>query len=70
MNFADAILNLPEYYFVDGDISICPISDDDDLWYAVVECRLLPEQEEMVNPAGFTIGRAGAPSTPALYHPR
>ena len=39
-------------------ISIRPIENDDDLWYAVVECRITPEQEEFVNPAGFSIGRA------------
>lgn len=41
-----------------GDIRICPIRDDDDLWFATVECRLAPGQEEFVNPAGFSIGRA------------
>ena len=39
-------------------ISIRPIRDDYDLWYAVVECQLSPEQTDFVNPAGFSIGRA------------
>jgi diamine N-acetyltransferase len=42
---------------MDG-ISILPIRDDSDLWYATVECRLAPGQEDYVNPAGFSIGRA------------
>lgn len=39
-------------------LSIHPIADDYDLWYATVECRLAPGQDEFVNPAGFSIGRA------------
>ena len=40
------------------DIRIQPICDDYDLWYATVECELLPHQKDLVNPAGFSIGRA------------
>ena len=39
-------------------ISIAPIRDDYDLWFATVECTLAPGQEDFVNPAGFSIGRA------------
>lgn len=49
---------LPKDLFCGGRVSIRPIADDDDLWYAVVECHLLPGQEDFVNPAGFSIGRA------------
>ena len=49
---------LPESVFTSKDIRIRPIRDDHDLWYAVVECRLAPGQEDLVNPAGFSIGRA------------
>ena len=42
---------------LDG-IVIRPVDGDYDLLYAVVECRLEPEQEDYVNPAGFSIGRA------------
>lgn len=52
------ITNLSPALFSLDNISIRPIVDDDDLWYAVVECRLAPGQEEYVNPAGFSIGRA------------
>ena len=44
--------------FIHNNIRISPIQDDYDLWYAVVECKLAPEQEDLVNPAGFSIGRA------------
>ena len=47
----------PEVFSLNG-ISIRPIQDDWDLWYAVVECKLAPGQEDYVNPAGFSIGRA------------
>ncbi len=40
------------------DIQIRPICDDYDLWFATVECKLFPRQKELVNPAGFSIGRA------------
>lgn len=46
-----------ECYQLD-DIFLRPIADDHDLWYATVECRLKPGQEDYVNPAGFSIGRA------------
>ena len=47
----------PDIFSMDG-ISILPIRDDYDLWFATVECRLAPGQEDYVNPAGFSIGRA------------
>ena len=40
------------------DVYIRPIKDDFDLWYATEECRLKPGQDEFVNRAGFSIGRA------------
>lgn len=49
---------LPRAIFAAEGIVIREILDDDDLWYAVVECKLRPGQEEYVNPAGFSIGRA------------
>ena len=41
-----------------GEISIRPVRDDYDLWFATVECTLADGQEDYVNPAGFSIGRA------------
>ena len=52
------ILALPPAVFCRGEISIRPIKDDYDLWYAVVECQLDAGQTDFVNPAGFSIGRA------------
>lgn len=39
-------------------VSIKPIEDEADLWYAVVECKIANEQTEFVNPAAFSVGRA------------
>ena len=58
MNLREKIEALPGSAFTLGEIRISPIRDDYDLWYATVECRLAPGQEEFVNPAGFSIGRA------------
>lgn len=49
---------LPPEVFTGDGITIREIRDDDDLWYATAECTLAPGQEELVNPAGFDIGRA------------
>lgn len=56
--FHKLITSLPESVFTDGSICIRPIRDDYDIWYATVECTLLPDQRENVNPAGFSLGRA------------
>ncbi len=57
-SFRDKILSLPSDMFSDCGITVRPIQDDYDLWYAVVECRLADGQEDYVNPPGFSIGRA------------
>ena len=54
----DNISALSSEQFTLDTITIRPIQDDYDLWFAVVECKLSPEQENFVNPAGFSIGRA------------
>lgn len=42
-----------------GDgVCIKPIETQDELIYAIFECQLNEEQTELVNPAGFSIGRA------------
>ena len=47
----------PEAFQGDG-ISFRPIRTDADLSYAIFDCQLTEEQKELVNPAGFSIGRA------------
>ncbi len=54
----DLIKNLPRNIWLSETVRIRKIENDDDLWYAVAECNIFPEQEELVNPAGFSIGRA------------
>lgn len=44
-------------WFGDG-VCIRPIQTQEELAYAVFECQLDEEQKELVNPAGFSIGRA------------
>ena len=58
MSIREKLQSLPEAVFTGGGITIREIRDDDDLWYVTVECTLGPGQEEFVNPAGFSIGRA------------
>ena len=58
LSLKEQIASLPKETLYIGDISIRPIENDYDLWFAVVECRLAPGQEDFVNPAGFSIGRA------------
>ena len=54
----EKIRSLSSDVFHYSNIRISPIHDDYDIWYAVVECKLAPGQEDLVNPAGFSIGRA------------
>lgn len=49
---------LPDTLRTLQNIIIHPIDTQDDLWYAVHELQLTPEQRELVNPPGFSIGRA------------
>lgn len=39
-------------------VSFRPLGTENDLVYAVCDCRLTDEQQAMVNPAWFSIGRA------------
>lgn len=54
----DALAHMRAEQFTLEYIFIRPIRDDEDLWFATVECRLKPGQADFVNPAGFSIGRA------------
>lgn len=47
-----------EPFWSDGTITIRPMKTQNDLVYALFECQLSAEQQELVNPAGFSIGRA------------
>lgn len=42
----------------DEHVSVKPITTQEDLVYAIFVCQLTDEQKELVNPAGFSIGRA------------
>ena len=45
-SFADQINCLPKEVWSSEKLTIRPIENDDDLWYAVVECTLATGQEE------------------------
>ena len=55
---SELLNDLPRDAWRSETVSIRKIENDDDLWYAVAECSITPEQEDYVNPAGFSIGRA------------
>lgn len=57
-SFSEKARRLPAELFVSDTVNLRPIETEDDLWYAVAECKLTEEQAELVNPAGFSIGRA------------
>lgn len=58
LTFVETLKALPAERWRGEGVSIQPIANEDDLWFATAECRLLPGQEDYVNPAGFSIGRA------------
>lgn len=56
--FSRTLASLPKTAFRDETVFFRPLRDEEDLVWAVLECRLSPEQRELVNPAGFSVGRA------------
>ena len=58
MGLRTALENTKSAVWSDERVSIRPIAAQDDLVYAIFGCRLTEEQEGLVNPPGFSIGRA------------
>ena len=58
MSLRTALENLGPDLWTDGNVSIRPIRTEADMVYAAMDCRLTAEQQDMVNPAWFSIGRA------------
>lgn len=58
MNLRTNLSQLPERAFTDGRVSFREIRSEDDLAWATCELQLTPDQQDLVNPAGFSIGRA------------
>ena len=56
--FFETLSALPADAFENDTVSFRLIRNAADLAYAVIECQLTEEQKELVNPAGFSIGRA------------
>lgn len=49
---------LPDCCWQNAYVKIIPIRTENDLIYATYDCQLTDEQQELVNPAWFSIGRA------------
>lgn len=58
MSLRTALEGLPTEAFRNDRVSFRAIRDEEDLGYATCLCELTEEQKELVNPAGFSIGRA------------
>jgi len=58
MSLREKLESLPQSAFVGETVSLWPIREEQDLAYAIFDCTLTREQQEYVNPAGFSIGRA------------
>ncbi len=58
MNLRQRLSKLPKDFFQNDKIFFREINSDDDLAIAVCELTLPSEQQNFVNPAGFSIGRA------------
>lgn len=59
MNLRQRLSKLPQdSFWEDNRLFFREINSDDDLALAVCELTLPPEQQALVNPAGFSIGRA------------
>lgn len=58
MDLLQRLSALPESSFYSENILFRRISSDDDLAVATDELTLPPEQQELVNPIGFSLGRA------------
>ena len=58
MTLRESLEKLDSAYWQNDKVKIRPILTQEDLVYAIFDCELTPEQQELVNPAGFSIGRA------------
>ena len=56
--FYDSVKALPQESFSNGKVSFRLIRDEEDLAYVIFFCELKEDQIDLVNPGGFSIGRA------------
>ena len=56
--FFETLAALPASVFSNDKVLFRLIRNQADLSYAIFDCELTPEQAVLVNPAGFSIGRA------------
>lgn len=58
MSLRENLEKLPAACWENETVKIRPLSTQDDLIYAGFDCQLTEEQQDLVNPAWFSIGRA------------
>ena len=58
MSLRAALEQLGPDLWADGQVSIRPLRTEADMVYATMDCQLTAEQQDLVNPAWFSIGRA------------
>ena len=58
MTFSDTLNNLPEEFFSTDTVFFRHIENEEDLAYALFDCKVKEEQQALVTPASFSIGRA------------
>ena len=58
MTLREALQQVQEADWSDGQVSIRPLTTEADLVYATMDCQLTEAQQDLVNPAWFSIGRA------------
>lgn len=58
MTLRQALAGLSPEVWTEGPVSIRPLRTEADLIYATTDCQLTEEQQDLVNPAWFSIGRA------------
>ena len=58
MTFREKLESLPESEWKNSKVMIKPIVNEKELIYATYDCQLTKEQQDLVNPSWFEIGRS------------
>ncbi len=58
MTFREKLESLPESEWINSKVMIKPIVNEKELIYATYDCQLTKEQQNLVNPSWFEIGRS------------
>lgn len=58
MTFREKLESLPESEWKNSKVMIKPIVNEKELIYATYDCQLTKEQQDLINPSWFKIGRS------------